>query len=184
MRTAYERAPTFGSGSPGAAQALFGSAGRDVESRMEKLRYSVKINAPARDVWTTMLDNASYREWTSVFHSGSYYEGGWDKGGEIRFLGPDDDGKPGGMIATVEENRPHEFLSLRYTGQVIDGADDTTSDAAKSFIGAHENYAFREADGATTVEVELDSEDEFVAEFNAAWPLALERLKEITESRS
>lgn len=184
MRTAYERAPTFGSGGPGAAQALFGSSGRDVESPMEKLRYSVKINAPARDVWTTMLDNTSYREWTSVFHSGSYYEGGWDKGGEIRFLGPDDDGKLGGMIATVEENRPHEFLSLRYTGQVTDGADDTTSDAAKSFIGAHENYAFREADGATTVEVELDSADEFVAEFNAAWPPALERLKEITESRS
>jgi uncharacterized protein YndB with AHSA1/START domain len=151
---------------------------------MEKLRYSVKINAPAPDVWSTMLDDASYREWTSVFNSGSYYEGGWDKGSEIRFLGPDDDGKLGGMIATVEEYRPHEFISLRYTGQIIDGADDTRSDAAKSFIGAHENYAFREADGVTTVDVELDSEDEFVAEFNAAWPLALARLKEITESRS
>ncbi|CAI3800840.1 SRPBCC family protein [Pseudarthrobacter sp. MM222] len=151
---------------------------------MEKLRYSVKINAPAPDVWSTMLDDASYREWTSVFNSGSYYEGGWDKGGEIRFLGPDDDGKLGGMIATVEECRPHEFISLRYTGQIIDGTDDTRSDAAKSFIGTHESYAFREADGVTTVDVELDSEDEFVAEFNAAWPLALARLKKITESRS
>lgn len=150
---------------------------------MQKSRYSVKINGPAQAVWSTMLDDASYREWTSVFHNGSYYEGGWDKGAEIRFLGPDDDGKLGGMIATVEENRPHEFISLRYTGQIIDGAEDTTSDAAKAFIGAHESYAFREADGATTVDVELDSEDEFVAEFNAAWPLALARLKEITESR-
>jgi uncharacterized protein YndB with AHSA1/START domain len=151
---------------------------------MEKLRYSVKINAPAQDVWTTMLDDASYRQWTSVFNSGSYYEGGWDKGGEIRFLGPDDDGKLGGMIATVEESRPYEFVSLRYTGQIMDGADDTTSDAAKSFIGSHENYAFKEADGVTTVEVELDSADEFVAEFNAAWPLALARLKELAESRA
>jgi uncharacterized protein YndB with AHSA1/START domain len=151
---------------------------------MEKLRYSVKINAPAHAVWSTMLDDASYREWTSVFHSGSYYEGRWDKGAEIRFLGPDDDGKLGGMIATVEENRPHEFVSLRYTGQIIDGAEDTTSDAAKAFIGAHENYSFREADGATTLEVEVDSEEEFAAEFNAAWPLALARLKELTESRS
>ena len=151
---------------------------------MEKLRYSVKINAPAQTVWSTMLDDASYREWTSVFHIGSYYEGAWDKGAEIRFLGPDDDGKLGGMIATVEENRPHEFVSVRYTGQIVDGAEDTTSDAAKSFIGAHESYAFSEADGATTVDVELDSEEEFAAEFNAAWPLALARLKEITESRS
>lgn len=151
---------------------------------MEKLKYSVKINAPASHVWTTMLDDASYREWTSVFHSGSYYEGGWDEGGEIRFLGPDDDGKLGGMIATVEENRPNEFLSLRYTGQVMDGADDTTSDEAKLFIGNHENYAFSETEGVTTVDVELDSEDEFVAEFNAAWPLALAKLKELAESRS
>jgi uncharacterized protein YndB with AHSA1/START domain len=151
---------------------------------MEKLQYSVKINAPAQDVWTTMLDDASYREWTSVFHSGSYYEGVWDKGAEIRFLGPDDDGKLGGMIATVEENRPHEFISLRYTGQIVDGADDTTSDAAEAFIGARESYAFQEADGVTTVDVELDSEEEFAAEFNAAWPLALAKLKEIAEART
>jgi hypothetical protein len=151
---------------------------------MEKLQYSVKINAPGHDVWTTMLDDESYRGWTSVFNSSSYYEGGWDEGGEIRFLGSDDEGKPGGMIATVEENRPDEFLSLRYTGQIVDGADDTTSDEAKLFIGNHESYAFSEADGVTTVNVELDSEDEFVAEFNAAWPLALARLKELAESRS
>lgn len=183
MLTAYERAPTLGSGRPGAAPGPVPLPGPDVESRMEKLRYSVKINAPVRDVWNVMLDDASYRDWTSVFNSGSYYQGNWDKGSEIRFLGSDDDGKLGGMIATVEENRPHEFISLRYTGQIVGGADDTTSEAAKTFIGSHENYSFKEADGVTTVDVELDSEDEFVAEFNAAWPLALARLKEIAESR-
>lgn len=151
---------------------------------MEKLRYSVRIKAPAEVVWTTMLDDASYREWTSVFNSGSYYEGNWDKGSEIRFLGPDDDGSLGGMIATVEENMPHEFISLRYTGQIVDGADDTTSDAAKSFIGSHENYAFSESGGVTTVDVELDSEEDFVAEFNDAWPAALARLKDLAESRA
>ncbi len=150
---------------------------------MEKLRYSVTVNAPVQDVWRSMLDDASYREWTKVFNSGSRYEGGWDQGGEIRFLGAGEDGSLGGMIATVEENRPHEFLSLRYTGQIVDGVDDTTSDAAKTFIGSHETYAFKEADGVTTVDVELDSEEEFVAEFNAAWPLALARLKDLAESR-
>lgn len=150
---------------------------------MEKLRYSVTINAPVQDVWSSMLDDASYRDWASVFYPGSYYEGGWDQGSEIRFVGSNDDGSAGGMIAAVEENRPHEFISLRYTGQIVDGEDDRTSDAAKAFIGMHENYAFKEADGVTTVEVELDSEDEFVAEFNAAWPLALARLKDIAESR-
>ncbi len=151
---------------------------------MEKLRYSVTINAPVQVVWSSMLDDSSYRDWTSVFNPGSYYQGDWDQGSEIRFVGSDDDGSLGGMIAVVEENRPHEFISLRYTGQIVDGADDRTSDAAKAFIGMHEKYVFKEADGVTTVEVELDSEDEFVAEFNAAWPLALAKLKDIAESRS
>ncbi|HET9348156.1 MAG TPA: hypothetical protein VFO13_03345, partial [Arthrobacter sp.] len=76
------------------------------------------INAPVQDVWTTMLNDATYREWTSVFNSDSYYEGDWSQGSEIRFLGPDGDGSLAGMIATVEENRPNELISLRYIGQI------------------------------------------------------------------
>lgn len=151
---------------------------------MKKLRYSVTINAPVQDVWTTMLSDATYREWASVFSSGSYYEGDWNQGSEIRFLGPDGEGSLGGMIATVEENRPNEFISLRYVGQIVNGEDDTTSEAAKAFMGAHEKYAFSAAGGVTTVDVELDSEDEFVAMFDDAWPLALDKLREIVEARS
>jgi uncharacterized protein YndB with AHSA1/START domain len=150
---------------------------------MEKLRYSVTINAPVQDVWTTMLNEATYREWTSVFGESSY-EGDWNQGSEIRFLGHDGDGSVAGMIATVEENRPNELISLRYTGQVVNGEDDTTSEAAKAFMGSHEKYAFSEFQGATTVDVELDSADEFVAMFDDAWPPALEKLKEIVETRN
>ena len=152
---------------------------------MEKLKFEVDISAPAETVWATMLDDATYREWTSAFNeSGSYYEGDWNPGSEIRFLGPDEKGSLGGMIATVEESRPHEFISLRYLGQIVDGADDRTSDAAKQFIGAHENYAFTEAGGGTTVEVELDSEDEWADMLKEAWPVALGKLKDLAEARS
>lgn len=151
---------------------------------MEKLRYSVTIDAPVQAVWTTMLNDATYREWTSVFNSESSYEGDWNQGSEIRFLGPDGDGSVAGMIATVEENRPNELISLRYVGQIVNGEDDTTSEAAKAFMGAHEKYAFSGSEAATTVDVELDSEEEFVAMFDEAWPLALAKLKEIVEARN
>lgn len=150
---------------------------------MKKLNYTVNINAPVRTVWTTMLDDATYREWTSEFNAGSYFEGDWSQGSEIRFLGPDEKGSLGGMIAMVEESRPNEYMSLRYVGQIVDGQDDTSSDAAKEFIGTHERYSFSEADGVTTVDVELDSEDEYVDMFNDAWPKALAKLKEISEAR-
>jgi uncharacterized protein YndB with AHSA1/START domain len=152
---------------------------------MEKLQFEVAIQAPAQTVWTTMLDDATYREWTSAFNEkGSYYEGDWNPGSEIRFCGPGDDGSLGGMIATVEESRPNEFLSLRYLGQIVDGVEDKASDAAKKLIGAHENYSFAEAAGVTTVKVELDSEDEYAAMLNEAWPVALAKLKDLAEARA
>jgi hypothetical protein len=89
----------------------------------------------------------------------------------------------GGLIATVEESRPDEFLSLRYLGQIVGGVEDRTSDAAKAFIGAHENYSFTESDGVTTVEVELESEDDWADMLKDAWPRALAKLKELSEAR-
>ena len=149
---------------------------------MDKLHYTVEVNAPVHTVWTAMLDDATYREWTSAFHDGSYYEGSWDLGSTIRFLGPNDDGSLGGMIAKVVENRPDEFLSLEYFGEVVGGMDDTTSDSARRLVGAHENYSFRESGGVTTVTVDLDSDEEFTAMFNDMWPPALAKLKEVAEA--
>jgi uncharacterized protein YndB with AHSA1/START domain len=149
---------------------------------MDKLHYSVEVNAPVQTVWTAMLDDATYREWTSAFHDGSYYEGSWDLGSTIRFLGPNDDGSLGGMLAKVVENRPNEYISLEYIGEVVGGVDDTTSEAAKRLVGAHENYSFRESGGVTTVTVDVDSDDEFTPMFNDVWPPALAKLKEVAEA--
>jgi uncharacterized protein YndB with AHSA1/START domain len=149
---------------------------------MKKLRYSVTVNAPVEDVWTTMLDQASYREWTRAFGESSY-EGDWNQGSEIRFVGPDGDGSFGGLIATVEENRPHQLISLRYIGQIVNGEVDSTSEAAKAFVGAHERYAFSGSGESTTVDVELDSDEQYVSMFDDAWPPALAKLKEIVEAR-
>ena len=61
---------------------------------------------------------------------------------------------------------------------------DRTSDAAKEFIGAHENYSFTEDGGVTRVEVELDSVDEWAAMLNDTWPVALAKLKDLAEARA
>jgi hypothetical protein len=81
---------------------------------MENLRFSVEVDAPAQHVWNVMLDLDTYRQWTGAFHEGSTYEGGWNEGEEIRFLGPNDDGTASGLFGTIVENRPHEFVSIRY----------------------------------------------------------------------
>jgi len=151
---------------------------------MKKLTYRVRITAPVRVVWETMLDDETYRDWTGAFHEGSYFEGGWQTGDSIRFLGPNDDGTMGGMIGVIERSEPQQFVSVRYLGQVERGVDDLDSAQARLIAGSHENYTFSEEGGVTTVLVELDSDEQFVEMFDEMWPLALARLKEIAEERA
>jgi len=148
---------------------------------METLHFEVDIEAPVGVVWRTMLDDETYRQWTGAFHEGSYYEGGWATGDTIRFLGPDGEGKVGGMIGVIDVARPEEFVSIEYTGQMHNGVEDFSSDDAKKLIGLHENYTFVERDGVTTVSVAVDSIDEWGDMFEGMWPSALKRLKEIAE---
>lgn len=153
---------------------------------MEKLHFTVEIEAPRHTIWTAMLDDASYRQWTGVFYEGSYYEGSWEQGSEIRFLGPSEDGEPDGMVATVAENRPDEFMSLEYSGQILHGKVDTESDEGKRLVGAREEYRFSwdAAKGVTTLTIDVDAtEEEYVAVFTEGWPKALAKLKEIAEAR-
>lgn len=149
---------------------------------MQKAHYSIVINAPKEKVWHTMLDDATYRQWTNAFHEGSYYQGSWEQGSKILFLGPDENGKAdGGMIGRIAENRPYEFVSIEMLGMIENGVEDTTSEAVKKWTPAHENYTFTEKDGATEVVVDIDVADEYQAMFDEMWPRSLKVLKELAE---
>lgn len=149
---------------------------------MQKLHYSIKINAPAQKVWDTMLGKGSYSEWTSAFMPGSYFEGSWDKGSKIRFLAANKDGEMEGMFSEIAENKPNEYISIRHLGIVTNGVEDTTSEEAKKWAGqAYENYALKEKNGITELTVDMDIVDEYKDEIDKAWPGALEKLKELAE---
>ena len=128
-----------------------------------------------------MLDDATYRQWTEAFHKGSYYQGDWNEGSKILFLGPDDNGKLSGMVSRIKTNRPYEFISIEHLGMIENGVEDTSSDKIKGWAGAHENYTFTETNGVTTVTVDTDTDDEYVAMFQEMWPKALQSLKALAE---
>lgn len=130
------------------------------------------------------MADETYRQWTDIFNpdSGSYYQGNWEEGSKMLFLGPSHDGKVSGMVSRIAANRPYEFLSIEHLGEVLDGVEDTTSERAKSWTAAHENYSFSEEDGVTTLQIDVDTNDEFKAMFEDAWPKALATLKELVET--
>jgi len=148
---------------------------------MEKLNFSIDIKATKEKVWNTMLEDKTYRAWTEAFTPGSHYIGDWNKGSKILFLGPGENGKMGGMVSRIKENKLHEFISIEHLGIVQDGKEDTTSEAVKDWAGALENYTFTENNGVTTVAVEMDSNEEYSEMFNVMWPKALQKLKELAE---
>jgi uncharacterized protein YndB with AHSA1/START domain len=154
---------------------------------MEKLQFSILINAPKEKVYKVMLTKETYLQWTEAFNPGpdsstSSFEGDWSEGSKMRFLGTDEKGVTSGMLSRVEKNIPNEFVSLEHLGEIVNGVEDTTSKRAKSWAGAHENYTFKEKDGVTELVVEIDMKDEYKEMFEEMWPKALEKLKEICEA--
>jgi len=148
---------------------------------MDKLHFSIVIDAPKEKVYDKMLGKESYKAWTEPFQKGSYYVGDWSKGSKILFLAPGSNGIPGGMVSHIKENHPNEFVSIEHLGIVQDGVEDTTSDIVKNWAGALENYTFKQTNGKTELLIDTDTDPEYKEMFQGMWPVALQKLKEISE---
>ena len=151
---------------------------------MEKLQFKIEINATAQKVYETMLglkEKSTYEYWASAFNPTSTYEGSWERGSKIYFVGVDENGKKGGMISEIEEHQPAKYVSIRHYGFLMGDTEVTTGEQVEKWAGGHENYSYQETNGITTVIVDLDTVDEYLDYFNKTYPLALEKLKEILE---
>lgn len=144
----------------------------------KRLQFSTDIAAPVSTVFQTMLDPQSYREWTTPFCEGSYYEGHWRQGEKILFLAPSGDG----MVSEIAEHRPNEFTSIRHLGMISQGLEDTQSEAVRAWAPAYENYTFTATPSGTRLVVDQDVTEDFEAYLVEAWPKALQRLKAQCES--
>lgn len=145
---------------------------------MEKINFSISINAPKEKVWKTLWDDTTYRKWTSVFSSTSYADTDWKEGSKVLFL----DSQGSGMVSKIEANRPNEFMSFKQLGEVKDGVEDTESDKVKQWAGALENYTLKEVNGITELLVAMDTIDDFKGFLMETFPKALEQVKILSES--
>lgn len=146
---------------------------------MEKITFSTIINASREKVWNTMLEKDTYQKWTVPFHEGSTYDGNWEEGSEIKFIGPSEDGSLSGMYAVIAVNRPHEFILIKHLGELKNGEKNPWP-VVKGQEG-YENYTFKDVEDGTEVLVELTVPAEWKDMFNNMWPKSLAILKEISE---
>lgn len=146
----------------------------------KKIRFEIDINAPREVVWDTMLGLETFKVWTGELHEGTYYKGSWGQGDKIQFLVPGEDG----MTAVIAESRPHEYVSIRYLGEISKGVEDTTSEKVRAWAPAYENYTFLQIPEGTKVQVDLDVRPEDEEHMRETYPKGLQKLKEICEKKS
>ncbi len=151
---------------------------------MKKLQFKVSINAPASQAYDFMLginNKSTYEQWTSAFNPTSSYEGTWDKGTKMLFVGVDENGQKGGIVSKVAENIAHRFVSVQHYGLVQADKEITEGSEVEKWANGFENYTFEENNGTTTVTVDLDTTEDFVEYMKENYPKALEKLKELCE---
>lgn len=126
---------------------------RYMNKSLDKMQFSIVIDASREKVWRTMLEPEGYKAWTAQFAEGSYFEGSWDKGARIKFLTPGGEG----MTSMIVDNKPYEFISIKHLGIIKDGVEDTQTVESKSWAEAYENYTFYERNGLSRARQSLDN---------------------------
>jgi hypothetical protein len=151
---------------------------------MTKLQFKVSIDAHVDKIFDCMLglsSKSTYEQWTALFNPTSTYEGNWEKGNKMLFIGVDEKGEKGGMVSRIVENIPNQFVSIQHYGLVTAGKEITEGAEVEKWANGLENYSFEESNGVVIITVNLDTSEEFIDYMNESYPKALDKLKEICE---
>ncbi|MGK2864458.1 MAG: SRPBCC domain-containing protein [Chitinophagaceae bacterium] len=151
---------------------------------MKKLKFNVSINASSNKVYDVMLGinkKSTYEEWTALFNPTSTFEGSWNKGNKILFIGIDEKGEKGGMVSKIAENIPNQFVSIQHYGLLKADKEITEGPEVEKWANGFENYSFEENNGTTVVTGDLETTEDFLDYMNQTYPKALDKLKEICE---
>jgi hypothetical protein len=148
---------------------------------MKPMHFEIVIDADPERVWAAVVEVGPFEEWTRVFHEGSTFEGGWEKGEAIRFVAPEGDGERVGLVSEIAESRRPEFISIRHLGLLRGDAEDLSSAEARRWTPAFENYTLIPLCGGTRFVVDVDVNDDLTGIFAELWPEALRRLRAVAE---
>lgn len=146
---------------------------------MRTLHFDICIAAPAQKVWDTLWNDASYRQWSSVFAPGSHAVSDWQEGSPVRFM----DEAGNGVYSIIHKKVDHSHISFINLCELFEGREQVVDErtSAMDWSGAMESYWLNEKSGTTKLWVEMEVNKTDVPVFVEKFPKALENVKRLAE---
>ncbi|GAB0157880.1 hypothetical protein CHRYSEOSP005_31700 [Chryseobacterium sp. Alg-005] len=141
---------------------------------METLSFEVQIEATPEKVWSVLWNDISYRQWTTAFTEGSFYEGTLEEGTIVKFFDPNNNG----MYSRVEKNIPNKEMKFLHLGEIYDGVEQP-----QNWGEATESYILEETESGTTLKGVIQTPEEFKGFFEDKFPKALGIVKNLSENQ-
>ncbi|MFP3599177.1 SRPBCC domain-containing protein [Chryseobacterium sp. SIMBA_029] len=141
---------------------------------METLSYEIEIEAAPERIWGVLWGDITYRQWTTAFTEGSFYEGTLEEGSIVKFFDPQNNG----MYSRVEKNEPGKEMKFLHLGEIYDGVE-----APQEWGEATEAYILEETETGTTLTCEIQTPVEFKDFFEENFPKALGIIKNLSENQ-
>lgn len=145
---------------------------------MKQLTFSVQIAATNDDVWKTLWNNSTFRQWAGIIDPGTYMVGELSEGAKVQFISSENGY---GVTSKVEKLDVGNYLLLRHQRDTQDRGEKERED---EWTGGTESYTLREADGITTLTASFDVPDDLESIFMDSYPKALQKVKELAETTS
>jgi uncharacterized protein YndB with AHSA1/START domain len=142
---------------------------------MKEMQFSVEIKAAKEQVWDTLWQDETFREWAGIIDPGTYMAGELKEGNEVQFISSVNGY---GVTSLVEKLVAGEFLLLKHRA---DTQEDGKQERENEWTGGKESYSLATKDGTTTLTVAFDVPLELEEEFKASYPKALKRIKVLAE---
>ena len=143
---------------------------------MQTLRFSVDITSSKQNVWHTLWDDSTFRDWAGVIDEGTHMVGEMTEGHTIEYISASGYGVTSLIVKLV----PEESVMLRHLADTMDNGNGIRED---EWTGGTENYTITEHDEVTTLTIELTVPDGQTDTFKDRMPKALERVKSLAESK-
>lgn len=141
------------------------------------MQFSVEINATREQVWDTLWQDETFRQWAGIIDPGTYMLGTLEQGNEVQFISSVNGY---GVTSLVEKLIPGEFLLLRHRA---DTQENGKRERENEWTGGEESYSLSEKNGVTTLTVEFDVPPELEQEFKVSYPKALEKVRVLAERK-